>query len=70
MGLTEQLLTTEDELLFSYVKDLLVLTRDSGFVPDITRLQNAVYQRLTSTKTPPVNLLELAMQAGISDTYF
>lgn len=70
LGLTEELLTTEDEDLFAYVKDLLVLTRDSGFVPDITRLQNAVYQRLTSTKPPPVHLLELALQAGISDTYF
>ncbi len=69
LDLTEAILTTEEESLFIYVKDLLSLTRDSGFVPDITRLQNSIYERLSSTEHPSEGLCELAMQAGISENY-
>jgi len=69
LQLTSEILAATDPELFTFVKDLLVLTRESGFVPDITRLQNSIYERLLHCSdlgsVPCKNLKELAMQAGI-----
>ncbi len=69
LSLTGELLDTDDCGLFSYIKDLLVLSRESGFAPDITRLQNSVYERLQKEDNPCESLKDLAMQAGISSDY-
>jgi len=67
--LTDDLMQSHDPALPAFTKDLLMLIRDSGFVPDITRLQNSVYELMEkishSGGTPEEELKELAMQTGI-----
>lgn len=76
----DESMTTEHSTdIFSFTKDLLVLIRESGFVPDITQLQNKIFELLqyykqfneqSSAKKKTTNeefsvLKSLAVQAGI-----
>ncbi len=66
--LTEDIRESSSDNLYRYVKEMLILTRDSGFVPDITRLQNTIYEELNRQLTEgrvSKELSELCMQAGI-----